>query len=430
MKRINLLFLFVAVCGLASAQAIPSHEQYVSIGSSSKAWYQAYENWLPGTALYDGTDAAENEQFFISRVKPRERFTFEGTQVKESLNPERKLLWWCPIGNAEDNWNALPSYWFGGEVFSMWSYTDIYNNWSSPMIQAPAAFLDACHKNGVRSGVTANVGYGAYPSPTDGSHGSNINALVSQGYDKLLQYLRYYGVDGVGINSQFVWSNLDPAGYKKLMGECYDNADDYGVPFNNTWWSYVLNNGLQLGDCSFLNSSCDEWFHYQGKKVSDAYFLNYNWGSLQLNTSKTTAEALERSSFDLYAGMDYQGRSSAVWTALKNYDISVGLWGAHKMNMIYENRGELGSSPIQIQKTYQLISENSFTGSSYNPVNTPAISDILCHTSTATNFHGFSSFITARSTLTPQDGGTLATDPFVTYFNLGNGMFFKEDGVT
>ncbi|MBQ7818113.1 MAG: T9SS type A sorting domain-containing protein, partial [Bacteroidales bacterium] len=47
-----------------------------------------------------------------------------------------------------------------------------------------------------------------------------------------------------------------------------------------------------------------------------------------------------------------------------------------------------------------------------------------------TNFHGFSSFITARSTLTPQDGGTLATDPFVTYFNLGNGMFFKEDGVT
>lgn len=32
--------------------------------------------------------------------------------------------------------------------------------------------------------------------------------------------------------------------------------------------------------------------------------------------------------------MDFQGRSVADWIALKNAEISVGIWGAHNMNMI------------------------------------------------------------------------------------------------
>ena len=431
MKRLNLLALFVAVCAFASAQSVPSHTQYVKIGSSTP-WYSAYQSWQPGTALYSSdSEAAENEQFFISRVKPRNRFVFAETQVDETMNPERKLLWWCPMGAADKgNWNGLPSYWFGGEVYSMWSYTDIFGNWTSPLIQAPAAYLDVCHKNGVRSGVVAAVPYGASPSSSDGGHGSNITALINGGADKLLKYLRYYGVDGIGFNSEFSWGSLNASGFKQMMGDCYTKASSYGVPFNNAWYSFTHNGGT-IGDLSVLNPSCVEWFNYNGKKVSDAYFLNYNWGSSALATSESTAKGQGRSGFDVYAGMDYQGRSIADWNALKSYDISFGLWGAHNMNMIYETRGELGATPIQMQKTYQLISENSFTGSSYNPVNTPAVSNILRHTSTATNFHGFSSFITARSTMQAQYGdGTLAGDPFVTYFNLGNGMFFKEDGVT
>ncbi|MBO5720423.1 MAG: secretion protein Por, partial [Bacteroidales bacterium] len=397
MKRFNLLALFVAVCAFASAQGIPSHTQYVKIGSDIP-WYTAYNNWQPGTALYSSdSDAAENEQFFISRVKPRNRFVFTETQVDETMNPDRKMMWWCPIGSASSNWNALPAYYFGGEVYSMWSYTDIYGNWIAPLIQAPAAFLDVCHKNGVRSGTVASVPFGAAPSKNDGGHGSNIDALINGGHDKLLRYLRYYGVDGIGFNSEFSWDLLDPTGFKNLMGNCYSNAASYGVPFNNAWYSFTSNQG-GFGDYSVLNSGCVEWFHYNGKKVSDAYFLNYNWGASQLATSQETASGKGRSGFDVYAGMDYQGRSNANWLALQNNNISFGIWGAHNMNMFYESRGERGADPVQMQKTYQLISENSITGSSYNPVNTPAVSNILRHTSTATNFHGFSSFITARST--------------------------------
>ena len=177
MKRLNLLLFFVVLSLVAMAQKYPKHAQYVKLGSST-SWYSAYEGWQPGTSLYNGTEDAENEQFFISRVKPRKRFDFTATQVKEQLNPERKMLWWCPIGQDDgNNWNALPTYSFDGEVYSMWSYTDIWSNWTAPIIQAPAAFLDACHKNGVRSGVVAAVPYAASPSMNDGGHGSNISAL-------------------------------------------------------------------------------------------------------------------------------------------------------------------------------------------------------------------------------------------------------------
>lgn len=87
----------------------------------------------------------------------------------------------------------------------------------------------------------------------------------------------------------------------------------------------------------------------------------------------------------------------------------------------------MGSSPLTKQKTYQLISENVFTGSTYNPVNDLKIQNILRHSTTATDFHGFSKFITARSVLASDD---LAAEPFVTYFNLGNGTFFNVKGET
>ena len=426
MKKLLLMTLVIAMyAGSVFAQTVPSHDKYVEMGSSI-SWYQAYQNWQPGTPLYNGdSKAAANEQFFISRVKPRKRFTFTATQVKENLDPDRKVLWWCPIN--ESSWNALPSYFFNGEAYSMWSYTDIYGNWTAPLIQVPAAFLDVCHKNGVRSGCVASVPFGAGPSPNDGGHGSNINALVNGGYEKLLKYLRYYGVDGIGFNSEFSWGLLNPTGFKNMMGDCYANAEAYGVPFNNAWYSFTSNGG-SYGDYSVLNSGCVEWFHYNGKKVSDAYFLNYNWGSSQLSTSQTTAEGKGRSGYDVYGGMDFQGRSQASWVALQDYKVSFGIWGAHNTNMIFINQGENGSTPVQKQLTYQKISENVFTGASYNPVNTPPVTNLLCHTSKSTTFHGFSSFITARSTLTPQDGGSLATDPFVTYFNMGNGQFWKENG--
>ena len=434
MKRLSLLFIAAfALAFTTYAQVAPTHGQYVTIGSSSVPWYTAYraldESQIGSKALYQNLDPdmAENENFFISRVKPRDRFVYTGTQVRESLNPARKLLWWCPIGVS--GWNALPAYFFNSEVFTMWSYVDIYGNWTAPFVIMPGAMTDICHKNGVETSVLASVPWSHTVTVSDGDHGSNFSAMIDGGAQKFLKYLKYYGIDGIGFNSEFYFSPTSFAtSMKEFLSSTFSQREAMGWPtFHNCWYSLMYNSGSCGGPLYLSDDNCD-WFHYNNYPTSDAYFMNYGWGALELKKSQDKASSFSgRSSFDVYAGINYQSGAGVSFPVLSSYSISVGLWGAHNMNMIFENRGENGSSPLQQQKTYQLISENSFTGSSYNPVNTPSVTTLIAHTSKATNFHGFSSFIVARSSLTCDN---LANDPFVTYFNLGNGMFFNVEGET
>ncbi|MBQ7820233.1 MAG: T9SS type A sorting domain-containing protein [Bacteroidales bacterium] len=423
------------------SQSCPQHEQYVKIGSETVNWGDAYAAWSPGRAFYQGldTEAEENENFNISRVKPRKRFTNPQTQVRPTQNSLRKLLWWCPIGG--DGWNALPSYYFGGELWTMWSYTDIYGNWTAPFVSVPAPMLDVCHKNGVQISCLAAVPWAANIYCTDTSgHGYYLNKLVGDagGSEKFLKYLKYYGIDGIGFNSEFSWrGTLSGSGpytglafhtaMKKFLGDCYTKAADYEVPFHNCWYSLTNNSGF-CGGSSALNENNKDWFDYEGKKTSTAYFTNYYAAP---SYSQTCVETYfpNRSSYDVYMGVDYQaGYSLQNWLVLPNYDISLGLWGAHNRNMIYEQRGERGSTPLQMQQTYLKIMENVFTGSSKNPVNPPAMSETTKFNSTAEDAWGWAQLITARSTLMCQDGGDLSTDPFVTNFNLGNGFFFNIEG--
>lgn len=410
--------------GMAFAQG-PSHPRYIG-ETTNTTFANAYKNWVPGTPLFKGEDIEDNEEFYISRVKPKERFTDADTQVNTELDSRRKLLWWCPIGTASGGgWNALPSFHFDSEAFSMWSYVDIYGNWTAPFIRMPGAFADICHKNGVQASVLASVPWSVTIKDDSEPHGTNMKAMIDKGPEFLLKFLRYYGIDGIGYNSEFNISGMTE-GLKNLLSQSFAKKDECHWPtFNNEWYS-LMNNSGGVGGTDYLSDSNKDWFNYNGHPTSNGYFMNYNWGASGLQTAVTTAESFGRSSYDVYGGMDFQGRNRANWVDLKNYPISVGIWGAHDMNMVFETRSELGSEVVQKQKTYQLISENVFTGSSYNPVNTPAISNLLAHSSENTQFHGFSKFITARSALQ----GNLKTNPFVTYFNVGNGQFFNVAGET
>lgn len=426
-SKISFLLAALTMSAIALAQGV-QHPQYVVRESQTQKFYTQYDSWVPGTPLYSD-NAADDEEFFISRVKPKLRFTNQATQVNTALDGQRKMLWWCPMGSSD--WNAVPTYYFNSEVFSMWSYLDHYGNWTSPFIRQPGAFTDACHKNGVVNSVVASVPFGASISATEEYHGKTMNSMVTGGADKLLKYLRYYGIDGVGYNSEF---NFADATFRNKVNGLYVDAfkkkDAAGVPtFCMAWYSLTNNNGSTSGSVwDSLNDGNSNWFD-NGGTVSNNFFLNYNWNSSLLSSSQAKATSFAgRSSYDVYAGMDFQGRSSTDWLALKNYNISIGMWGAHNMNMIYESRGEMGSDASKQQDTYQTKSELIFTGGSRNPVNTPAISNYLGYGVTSTaQFHGISKFLNARSTL---QSSNLATEPFVTYFNLGNGKFFNFKGET
>ena len=426
-NRLLLITALLGVGALACAQT-PTHEHYVIYpeGGANDDFASKYRSWQPGQPL--DSNFSDDEEFFISRVKLKDRFTYAQTQVDPELDPARRFLWWVPMGQSQ--WNAVPTYFYNSEVFNMWSYVDHWGNWTAPVLRAPAAYLDVCHKNGVSTSVVAAIAWGAAvgdysPEP----HGPNIKAMTDGGYEKLLRYLRYYGVDGVGYNSEFRTSAEIASAMQDLFAQAHLHADEYDVDFSVAWYSLTSDGGV-LGGYNGLNSSNDDWFwntRYDAP-VANYFFPNYNWANSELQTSESTANGFrEGASWDVYMGMDMQGRDYANWTMLKDYDVSFGMWGAHNMNMLFESRGEAGSSGTTPQETYLKRSELFFTGGTQNPVNPPAISDHTYYSiGNAQAFHGISSFITARSVLQ----GDLAAEPFVTYFNLGNGMFFNVEGET
>ena len=110
-----------------------------------------------------------------------------------------------------------------------------------------------------------------------------------------------------------------------------------------------------------LGSHNDQTFGHAGEEAANL-FLNYNWSSLSGVVSTANSMIANAggnfsqyvSSYDVYGGMDMQGRSSAGWSYIDQAAASVGIWGAHNTNMIFINQGENGSTPVQKQLTYQI----------------------------------------------------------------------------
>ena len=427
-NRLLFITALLGVGALACAQT-PTHEHYVIYpeGGANDNFASKYRSWQIGQPF--DSNFADDEEFFISRVKLKDRFTYAQTQVDPEQDPARRFLWWVPMGQSQ--WNAVPAYFYNSEVFNMWSYIDHWGNWTAPFLRAPGAYLDVCHKNGVTTSVVAAVAYGASVNESSPEpHGPNIAALIDGGYEKLLEYLRYYGVDGIGFNSEFSMNPTMATNLQNLAANAHLHGGDYGVPFSYCWYGVTGDGGGMGNTWDSLNTGNDDWFWNTSLNapVANYFFPNYNWRDSHLQTSESVANGFsEGASWNVYMGMDMQGRDYANWTMLQNYDVSFGMWGAHNMNMLYESRGEAGSSGTTPQETYLKRSELFFTGGTQNPVNPPAISDHTYYSiGNAQAFHGISSFITARSVLQ----GDLGTEPFVTYFNLGNGMFFNVEGET
>ena len=146
---------------------------------------------------------SDDDNFFISRVKPKARFRNQNTQVLKNLDDtnDKRLVAWVPFNNPETN--ALPDGIFDSEVFSLWSYVSHWGDWTAPLGRVPAALMDVAHKNGVGVSSAGTVPYGSL-SDDWRSEFNLINATDAQ---KIADYLYYFGQDGLGYNSE--WSEFN-----------------------------------------------------------------------------------------------------------------------------------------------------------------------------------------------------------------------------
>lgn len=406
-------------CSPAAARDISS---YVDWGPTNHNFPQALEQWQPGSEF------SPDDNFFISRVRPKARFVNRNTQVHSYLsdNNDKNLIYWVPIGTPP--WNSLQSDSFDSDLFSMWQYVTHFGNWSTPLARVPGNFSDAAHKNGV--GVSPVV---ATPWGTLNADWSlTLRRLIDVGPEKMSQFLEYYGIDGLGYNSEFAINAAIPTSQRpKSVGELIDfntiitrRAAEAGNPcFMNIWYDGTSSSGSIMFDRGL--STHNEYTFGHGDAIASSLFFNYNWNSTTLmQNSVAYARQIGRNPLDLYCGFNMQGgeprKTTKSWSLLKGQPLSIGLWGAHSESMMYESRRELGSNPADVQRNYLLRTEWWFSGGSRNPASAPEISDTWNYSGYNTSFFGMARLMSARSAITSH---------FSSCFNIGNGRFFNWNGV-
>ena len=441
MRKQLLSFAVALFATGAMAQSVPTHDMYVNSGTPTNI-VSALDKWEPGKP-WNGDASFVDENFWISRVPLKNRFR-PGDQANDALNDgnNKNFCWMAPTGEMTKKWGALPRYNFDGDNFNMWQYVDIHSNWTNGFWRVPGAFNDVAHKNGVKTGCTyfidwgTNVTVSEEPGKTLYELSEPLSSTNAYGdkykYSrKLIQFLKYYGIDGLCFNPEGRWGTALYQRFIPFLAECHKIADELGWAFHVDWYAYVTNKGMLSDNSCTLNSNNDNWFHNNeyGQPVTDVFFLNYNWTEGGLQQSASTAASYGRSTFDVYAGFDMQGRGygkngNAGWTALMRQPVSVVVWGAHDRNQLYISSTEGGQSDYAVQNEYQKKQEMLFSGGNRNVLNMPGLTDanVTSSYSDLKNWHGYATAVIERSTLDEL--------PFVTRFNLGNGRFFNKEGVT
>lgn len=433
MNKRNLL-LSMALLGatMSYAQRTPTHPLDIT-DTKFENILQNIASWEAGKQPV-GVSRIDDE-FYISRVRPLQRITDGDYQANSVADPLRKFCLWTPLDDPTSTWKALPRYCFEGDNFSMWSYVDIHGNWTAPWFRVTAGLSDVAHKNGVKVGCVLSIPWAASVYLDGSNTYSQILTKLTERdnndnfkhVERFVKLLKYYGIDGIGVNSEFTSDYDTMSEWQAFIAECHKKAKELGWEFQLHWYDGTNDNGSITFDCG-LGSHNKGMFGDGDNIVTDMMFSNYNTGKSTLQSTAAYAESMGRNPYDYYKGFDIQGRSlassyNARWTDLDGVKASIGFWGAHSQGLIHQSSTDYGTSDVAIQQAYLDKQELIFSGGKRNPGYVLPISSdaTLSNSNLKDNFHGIARFNTAKS--------TIQQVPFVSRFNLGDGLKFRNEGV-
>ena len=434
--RIKILLAALAFTLSAQAQSTPEHNfDFEKVATAEKDstldwddFYKFFDSWEPGTP--PGGISRLDDEFFISRQRPLPRIADGDYQVRSDVPSGRKMLMWTPLDDPTTTWKALPRYCFDGDNFSMWQYINCHGNWSAPWIRVAAGISDAAAKNGVTVGCVLKIPWNASIGldKTD-VHSMTLRKLMEKNGDgsfknslKLAKLMKYYGINGMGVNSEFTTTEEMMKLIQDFFAEVHKKAEAIGWKFELQWYDVTKDNGMMTdnyGLCRFNKNI----FGTGDNIVTDQMFANYDWDNYVLEHSVSFAKALKRDPYDYYASFDIQGKAlkQNYWQSLIDNEASVGFWGAHAQSLIHESATDYGSTDEDIQRAYLEKQELIFSGGYRNPALLPAVrTDCSLDNNDLKTFHGLARLLTAKS--------TIQNIPFVTRFNMGNGLKLYKDG--
>lgn len=295
---------------------------------------------------------------------------------------------------AFDNWQLLDSLIF-------WSGTD------EGIFALPAPdVVDAAHRNGVP--VYATVGF-----PWGGGHSDSIQELrkmcTEEFAEKMADIAIYYGFDGYFFNQEtYGCSADDSVKLANMLKHFKRYAKSKGHDLKISWYDSMANNG-QVNYQNAVTPRNDIWVKPDddGVFAVDEFFMNYNWGRYQVDTTVDTMEGLGRDPFDAYAGLEVQQRGYK--TNLPNLVTLLDDKQQARLSIaLYAPNGTMGSasSPAEFHKEEEMF----YTGPQGDP----------SQANDSATWKGMARFVADKS--------AIMGDTFISKFVAGHGKNFYQNG--
>ena len=416
MKKITLLALLLA--SMPSFSQIVNTAPYILTIPELKEWTE------------NGPTASAD---LIATIPLAPRFSNPQTQFNPALTNDMQIAY------LPDGMNNFGNY-FGEQNqfnlynFTHWAYIDKFvwfGGTSTQTIQIPSSpWANAAHKNGVK--IFGDVFF----SPTAfGGSTATLQSFLEKDANgnfivlpKMIAIMQYYKFDGWFINQETATTPAVAVLMQEFVKKLTTEAEALGKEI--MWYDAMILNGnvgwqnrLNANNSPFLQNDADgnaeNGFE---ERVSSSMFINFFWSSASYpNASRTRANAIGRSSFDVFTGMDiWPGRNQGNFATTGNTYMArlhenttnpITSLGLFATNCVYNSSifTNFNNDPTDVNSFYN-AENHMFGGADKNP----AIED-------ATGFKGFGNWVPETSVITSL--------PFETNFSTGHGTKKFDNGV-
>lgn len=383
-----------AVTGAASATAGAGTQPFASY------WYpNGILNWDPAT----DPDARFNRSRVPLQPRTSDPALRANANARTGEGKIASLVSFGPTSNNPSQGSADPNYY----AFGYWQYVDKLVFWGGSagegLILAPnPTVIDAAHRNGVKVYGTVFFPPGAY-----GGRLQWVRDFVQRSgsrypvADKLVQAAQYYGFDGWFINQETGGGDSALAGELRSLMQ-YTKAQG-GTEF--MWYDAMTTSGA-INWQNALTSANSPFLQDGSKRTADSMFLNFNWSTSGLNSSRALARQLGRGEYELYSGIDTEanGYDTGVnWAALfpsgQPHTTSLGLY-----------RPEWTWKSAADRADFYAKDARYWVGAAADP----------SRIDLSASWPGLAGYVAESSPITAK--------PFVTNFDTGQGDFYNAAG--
>lgn len=408
--------IIAALCSCSMALTMLSGVPFPKVQASQNDGYLSGESLVPLAQCLHPMDVMEwtpegDPDALYSRAGIALQDRFQSHKTNPNADERTKIM-------ALSIMNKMCSYGpsqglakFDTYAFNYWQYVDQLCYWGGSssegiIVNPTAEVIDASHKNGVP--VTGTVFFP--PAAYDGKF-QWVNEFLTQNpdgtfpiADKMNAMANYYGFDGWFINTETGGGNSATAQKLQQWMKYYQSikSDNQILQMYDS-----MTTGGYISWQGALNGNNDMFFHDKNtdERVSDAFFVDFRWGSNSLTTSGSHAQNLGRDPYTVFAGFDVQASGPNSWfsESFLNADgspkVSIGLYCP---DATFHNAGNMA-------KFFQ--DETKFwVGADGNPTETES----------GASWKGMSNYVVENSPVNDI--------PFVTNFNTGNGELFAVNG--